>query len=77
MGAPASDLSQDFGAAQTSFVRLNYYPPCPAGNGATTLGISPHTDAGALTCLLQDDQAGLEVYNNGRWWMVKPRRSGD
>ncbi|KAL7426665.1 hypothetical protein ACHAXH_001200 [Discostella pseudostelligera] len=48
-------------AEHTSYLRMNYYPPCategnndkPASSGA--LGISPHRDAGFLTILLQDD----------------------
>jgi isopenicillin N synthase-like dioxygenase len=46
----------------TSFLRLNYYPPCANNNGSgntgdevSIMGISPHTDAGFLTILLQDD----------------------
>lgn len=48
-------------AEHTSYLRMNYYPPCstegnnhkPGSTGA--LGISPHRDAGFLTILLQDD----------------------
>lgn len=47
-------------AEHTSYLRMNYYPPCadanetkPAAGGP--LGISPHRDAGFLTILLQDD----------------------
>jgi len=55
----------------TSYLRMNYYPPCDlkclndndasssstttAENGPPPLGISPHRDAGFLTILLQDD----------------------
>jgi isopenicillin N synthase-like dioxygenase len=47
----------------TSYLRSNYYPPCPevSSSGAndqedpSPLGISPHKDAGFLTVLLQDD----------------------
>jgi isopenicillin N synthase-like dioxygenase len=46
----------------TAFLRLNYYPPCcndnnndNEGGETSILGISPHTDAGFLTVLLQDD----------------------
>jgi hypothetical protein len=38
------------------------------------LGVNHHTDAGALTLLLQDDEAGLEVEHEGRWHLVEPRR---
>lgn len=55
-------LPRDFFAEQlrdshTSFLRLNYYPPCddlgPPG-GPPPLGISPHKDAGFLTILAQE-----------------------
>jgi len=40
------------------YLRMNYYPPCneagPPG-GPPPLGISPHTDAGFLTVLAQDE----------------------
>ena len=63
----------------TSFLRLNYYPLCktpaaPDGNEAASegyLGINPHTDAGAITLLMQDEQAGLEIYRDGRWHRVE------
>jgi len=36
--------------------------------------VNPHTDAGALTLLLQDDEPGLEVFHAGAWHLVEPRR---
>ena len=36
------------------------------------LGVNHHTDAGALTPLLQDRQPGLEILNNGAWKLVEP-----
>lgn len=64
----------------SSFLRLNYYPPCPNPAPADAdfkpadgeLGISHHTDAGALTVLLQDEQPGLQVYQNKRWHTIEP-----
>ncbi|KAK4477064.1 hypothetical protein RD792_016269 [Penstemon davidsonii] len=57
---------------QTSRIRLNYYPPCPAPN--LTLGVGRHKDGGALTILAQDDVGGLEVKrkSDGEWILVKP-----
>lgn len=57
---------------QTSFVRLNHYPPCPSPQLA--LGVGRHKDPGALTVLSQDDVGGLEVKRkvNGEWILVKP-----
>jgi len=70
----------------TSYLRLNYYPKCddPADPSSPTvpekgsLGISHHTDAGAVTVLLQDGQPGLQVLRrNGQketWHDVEARR---
>lgn len=78
LGASPGQTSRCFRPEHTSFLRLNYYPVCndpasphgkePATDGS--LGINPHTDAGALTLLLQDQQAGLELYNGGQWHRV-------
>lgn len=73
----------------TSFLRLNYYPVVVSedvevstnGNQITEekLGVSRHTDAGALTILMQDSNSALEVYsgskqdfNDGEWVPVDP-----
>jgi isopenicillin N synthase-like dioxygenase len=82
LGARPAVLARGFDDAQTSFVRLNYYPACPAPAAPADLstpvegflGVNHHTDAGALTVLLQDDQPGLEVFHRGRWYPVEPRR---
>jgi len=79
LGTPPGQTSRCFRPDHTSFLRLNYYPLCddpasPEGNIAAPeghLGINPHTDAGALTLLLQDDQAGLEIYRDQHWHRVK------
>ena len=73
------DLTRAF-ADHSSFLRLNYYPPCPNPAPADAdffpdngeLGISHHTDAGALTVLLQDQQPGLQVYRGGNWHTIMP-----
>jgi isopenicillin N synthase-like dioxygenase len=72
LGVSAEVLALDFRAGHTSFLRLNYYPRCPAPT--RHLGISPHTDSGALTILLQDEMPGLEVLHQDRWVLVEPRR---
>ena len=81
-GMPATALDSAFRPAHTSYLRLNFYPRCPrperpddtavARNGY--LGVNHHTDSGALTLLLQDDQPGLEVLHDGTWTLVEPRR---
>ena len=78
---PPPALLDAFGPGHTSFLRLNRYPPCedPAPADAPTmpasgcLGVHHHTDAGALTLLLQDDRPGLQVCRDGRWHLVEPR----
>ena len=82
LGMPAEHLRESFGEDHTSFLRLNYYPVCedPAEGDASLspekghLGINHHTDAGAVTVLWQDDQPGLQVYRDGRWYTISPRR---
>lgn len=82
LNLPAGALERHFGASHTSFLRLNYYPVCPApaapaGLDAAAdgyLGVNRHTDAGVLTILLQDEQPGLQVFRDGRWHLVEPRR---
>ena len=82
LGMPPGALDACFRPDHTSFLRLNYYPACPAparptdGAAASSghLGVNPHTDSGALTLLLQDEQPGLEVYHGNRWHLVEPRR---
>lgn len=81
LGLPPGHLAQWFGEEHTSFLRLNHYPVCPAPAApagletvaAGHLGINFHTDAGALTLLLQDEQPGLEVFRDGHWYLVEPR----
>ncbi len=68
------DLDEAFGD-HSSFLRLNHYPPCPDPASDTSrfvpasgeLGISHHTDAGAVTVLLQDGLPGLQVFHQGQW----------
>jgi isopenicillin N synthase-like dioxygenase len=71
LGMPADSLDEDFRPQHTSFLRLNYYPRC-VRNLAGHLGVNPHTDAGALTLLLQDEEPGLQVYHHGAWRLVEP-----
>jgi len=76
LGAPQSCLRDAFGADHASFLRLNSYPvedplTGEAGDRAD-LGIHHHTDAGALTLLLQDDVSGLQVYRDDMWHNVRP-----
>ncbi|MGB0591770.1 MAG: isopenicillin N synthase family dioxygenase [Myxococcota bacterium] len=66
----------------SSYLRLNYYPLCdnPAPASTATgeqqghLGISHHSDAGAVTILLQDGQPGLQVERGGEWHDISASR---
>lgn len=69
--------------ADTSFLRLNYYPVCAnpapanlplevaADETTGRLGISHHTDAGALTVLQQYGPGGLQVLHQGDWHTIE------
>lgn len=79
LGVSPKQLSNGFHPAHSSFLRLNYYPVChepvsPVGDVTAVdgyLGINPHTDSGALTILLQDQQPGLEIYRDEQWYSVQ------
>lgn len=66
--------------SDSSFLRLNYYPPCAQAAVQDSqlvaedghLGISHHTDAGALTVLWQTTQPALQVWHDHRWQLVTP-----
>ncbi|GJT32830.1 DMR6-like oxygenase 2-like protein [Tanacetum coccineum] len=72
LNLPANRFEPFFCKDQTSFIRLNHYPPCPVPDLA--LGVGRHKDAIALTILAQDDVGGLEVKRktDGEWIFVKP-----
>ena len=72
-------LAPSFTPWHTGFVRLNHYPVEDPMAGSTTThlpvadrGVHHHTDAGALTVLLQDDVGGLQVHRDGSWYDVAP-----
>jgi isopenicillin N synthase-like dioxygenase len=80
LGMPANHLDGAFKPKHTSFLRLNYYPECddaapadaPSVPTSGQLGINRHTDAGAVTVLLQDDQPGLQVFRDETWHTIEP-----
>ncbi|XP_062096966.1 flavonol synthase/flavanone 3-hydroxylase-like [Humulus lupulus] len=71
LGLPTTRFNEFF-KDQTSFIRLNHYPPCPIPHLA--LGVGRHKDSGTLTILAEDDVGGLEVKrkSDGEWIRVKP-----
>ena len=72
------DFFRDMKENHTSYLRLNYYPPCPPTDEkpeVQPLGISPHRDAGFLTVLIQDDDChSLQVHleDSDEWITVDP-----
>jgi isopenicillin N synthase-like dioxygenase len=76
---PAHYLAPSFTPQHTGFVRLNHYPvedplagKLQAELPPADLGVHHHTDAGALTILLQDRVGGLQVYHQDFWHDVRP-----
>ncbi|KAK4710904.1 hypothetical protein R3W88_005417 [Solanum pinnatisectum] len=52
-------------------MRMNYYPPCPEPDKAN--GISPHSDADALTILFQlNETEGLQIRKDDVWVPIRP-----
>jgi isopenicillin N synthase-like dioxygenase len=82
LGEAPDHLHRHFGPDHTSFVRLNYYPTADplteeeaAADDVTPLGdmaLHHHTDAGAMTLLLQDQVGGLQVLVGDTWIDVEP-----
>ena len=80
LGLSPKHLEPYFSDGHTGFVRLNFYPVADPLEGRAdvahqdkaSMGVHHHTDAGALTILLQDSIGGLQVYNNEAWYDVPP-----
>ncbi|XP_068644424.1 flavanone 3-dioxygenase 2-like [Aristolochia californica] len=52
----------------TQILAANYYPPCPQPE--LTLGLSPHSDHGGLTILVDNGVTGLQVKHDNDWVSV-------
>ncbi|KAI3879374.1 hypothetical protein MKX03_009349 [Papaver bracteatum] len=81
LGKMAKALKMDYGEIGELFndcsqrMRLNYYPPCPMSE--KVLGLSPHSDGGGLTILLQlNETEGLQIRKDDNWLPVKPIPDG-
>lgn len=75
LGLPRGYLRPFFTPKHTGFVRLNHYPvdDLHADDARPAdLGVHHHSDAGALTVLLQDEVGGLQVHRDGEWHDVPP-----
>ncbi|KAI3919643.1 hypothetical protein MKW98_031776 [Papaver atlanticum] len=52
-------------------MKVNYYPPCPQPEHV--IGLTPHSDAGGLTILLQLNEVdGLQIRKDKLWVPIKP-----
>ncbi|GLJ45838.1 hypothetical protein SUGI_0964950 [Cryptomeria japonica] len=69
---PPKYLEQAFGGEEDigMCVRVNYHPVCPQPD--LTFGLSPHSDPGGITILLQNDVSGLQVRKGDYWVPVRP-----
>ena len=80
--AARGTVADNFGLSHTSAARLNYYPAedpvavqerddlVPLGD----MALHHHTDPGAITLLLQDDQGGLQAQSKRYGWVdVAPK----
>lgn len=53
--------------------KVSNYPPCPKPD--LIKGLRPHTDAGGIILLFQDDKvSGLQLLKDGQWVDVPPMR---
>ncbi|NKB33988.1 MAG: hypothetical protein GKR91_12905 [Pseudomonadales bacterium] len=85
LGESSATLNPFFLKNHTSFLRFNYYPSVKERSAeqiesenseSDELGLHPHTDAGALTVLAQDDVPGLQVRKEDTWHTVVPAEDG-
>jgi isopenicillin N synthase-like dioxygenase len=61
----------DFFKEGVQNIRMGYYPPCPQPD--QVIGLNPHSDASALTILLQvNEMQGLQVKKDGLWIPINP-----
>lgn len=77
LGESAATAEAAFRPFATGFLRLNLYPVGDPLAGSDpregARAVHHHTDAGALTVLLEDGTPGLQVLRHGRWHDVRPR----
>ncbi|KAI3837103.1 hypothetical protein MKX03_031049 [Papaver bracteatum] len=77
LGKMAEALKMDSSEIEELFnncyqkMKMIYYPPCPKAQ--QVIGLSPHSDAAALSIVLQlNETEGLEIRKDGKWVPVKP-----
>ncbi|KAI9996539.1 hypothetical protein PInf_014271 [Phytophthora infestans] len=76
LGEEPAFFDQFFRGINSSLMRLNHYPVAPEPE--KTMDVYHHTDSGALTILLQeDDVASLQVlHRESQTWVNVPPRKG-
>eukprot|EP01018_Ginkgo_biloba_P015970 Gb_28914 [translate_table: standard] len=70
LGMPHDYIESTYGQVSMQLV-CNCYPACP--NPQLTLGLTPHSDPGWVTDLIQDDIGGLQILHGDHWLDVQPR----
>lgn len=71
LGMREEEMEALFGVEAMRSMRMNYYPPCP--HPELVAGFSPHSDAAALTVLLQvNETGGLQIRKDGIWIPISP-----
>jgi len=74
------DLADDYFGAfcrdPVVLLRLLHYPEQPSQPTSHEIGAGAHTDWGAATILLQDDNAGLQVWDAALGWIHMPPVAG-
>ncbi|CAN1235819.1 Flavonol synthase/flavanone 3-hydroxylase [Linum perenne] len=76
LGLEAGEVKEALGGDDLVYLRdeieaemkINHYPPCPQPELA--LGVEAHTDMSALTLLVPNEVAGLQVWKDGNWVAV-------
>ncbi|XP_043690428.1 jasmonate-induced oxygenase 4 [Telopea speciosissima] len=69
LGLPSSCMEEAVGEIYQN-ITVSFYPSCPQPE--LTLGLQAHSDMGAITLLIQDEAAGLQVLKDGQWLTVQP-----
>ncbi|KAG7397960.1 Envelope glycoprotein [Phytophthora boehmeriae] len=75
LGEKPAFFDQFYAGDNSSLMRLNHYPEAPEPE--KTMGVYDHTDFGALTVLLQDDEVTtLQAFHreSQQWTNVPPRK---
>ncbi|TVU02463.1 hypothetical protein EJB05_52051 [Eragrostis curvula] len=65
-------FNNQFGDKPDTYIRFNYYPPCPRPD--LVFGLKPHSDGTFISVLMVDNNVrGLQVLRDGVWYDVPAR----